>query len=62
LGVASISTLNLSLELRKVMADNPNGFSVEVKWNDSFSKYQIVRVMPSETPVTTASFFYHKNL
>jgi hypothetical protein len=62
LGVASISTLNLSLELRKVVPDNAIGIPVEVKWNDNFNKYQVLRIMPSETPITTASFFYHKNL
>ena len=62
LGVASISTLNLSLEIRKVITDNPKGIPVEVTWNDSFNKYQVVRIMPDETPITTASFFYHKNL
>jgi hypothetical protein len=62
LGVASISTLNLSLEIRKVMTNNTSGIPVEVKWNDNFNKYQVVRIMPDETPITTASFFYHKNL
>jgi hypothetical protein len=62
LGVASISTLNLSLEIRKVMNDNTSGIPVEVKWNDNFNKYQVVRIMPEDTPITTASFFYHKNL
>lgn len=62
LGVASISTLDLSLELRKLVTDKTGGVTVEVRWNDSFNKYQVVRVMPEGTPVTTASFFYHKNL
>ncbi len=62
LGVASISTLNLSLEIRKVMTDKTPGIAVEVKWNDNFNKYQVLRIMPDETPITTASFFYHKNL
>jgi hypothetical protein len=62
LGVASISTLNLSLEIRKVMTDRVQGIPVEVKWNENFNKYQVVRIMPNETPITTASFFYHKNL
>ncbi len=62
LGVASISTLNLSLEIRKVMNDNTSGIPVEVKWNDNFNKYQVLRIMPEDTPITTASFFYHKNL
>jgi hypothetical protein len=62
LGVASISTLELSLELRKLVTDKTGGVAVEVKWNDNFNKYQVLRVMPEGTPVTTASFFYHKNL
>jgi hypothetical protein len=62
LGVASISTLDLSLQLRKVIAENKDGIPVEVKWNDNFHKYQITRIMPIDTPITTASFFYHKNL
>jgi hypothetical protein len=55
LGFASIPSLELSLELRKT-----TGVPVEVKWNDTFNKYQIMRIMPNETPITTASFFYHK--
>ncbi len=62
LGFASISTLNLSLEIRKLITTNTQGIPVEVKWNESFNKYQVLRVMPDNTPVTTASFFYHKNL
>ena len=62
LGVASILTLNLSLEIRKIMTNVKTGIPVEVKWNDNFNKYQVVRIMPDDTPITTASFFYHKNL
>ncbi len=61
LGVASISTLNLSLELRRAMTDNVNGLPVEVKWNEGFNKYQVVRIMPDGTPVSTASFFINKS-
>jgi len=62
LGVASISSLNLSLEIRKIMTEKIQGIPVEVKWNENFNKYQIARIMPDNTPITTASFFYHKNL
>jgi hypothetical protein len=61
LGVASISTLDLSLNIRKTMTNRTNGISVEVKWNADFNKYQVMRIMPEDTPVTTASFFYHNN-
>ena len=62
LGVASIPTINLSLEIRKLMTNKTDGIPVEVKWNDNFNKYQILRIMPENTPITTASFFYHSSL
>jgi hypothetical protein len=39
--------------------DTVEGVPVEVKWNDTFKKYQIVRVLPAGTPITTQSFFHH---
>jgi hypothetical protein len=61
LGVASISTLDLSLDIRKAITNKPF-IPVEVKWNESFNKYQVLRIMPEDTPITTASFFFHKNM
>jgi hypothetical protein len=64
IGLASIATLDLSLQLRKLFENDKNikGFPVEVTWNTDFNKYKIMRIMPEYTPITTASFFYHKNL
>jgi hypothetical protein len=62
LGIASIPSLTLSLQLRSLVQEKTNGFPVEVKWNADFNKYQIVRVLPDQTPITTQSFFYHKNI
>jgi hypothetical protein len=60
LGMASISSLELSLELRGLFVDKAaTGLPVEVTWNDAFQKYQVVRVLPANTPITTESFFYH---
>ena len=59
LGIASIATIHLSQELRRLFADKPAGVPVEVVWNENFHKYQIVRVMPMDTPLTPTSFFYH---
>jgi hypothetical protein len=59
LGFASISTLHLSLDIRKAIEKMPNGIPVEVKWNENFNKYQVMRIMPDDTPITTASFFNH---
>jgi hypothetical protein len=55
--IASILTLQLSVEMRKLIAENPDGLPVEVKWNDEFSKYQIVKIQPTDTPITSISFF-----
>jgi hypothetical protein len=60
LGLASISSIHLSIELRKHFADQTvRGLPVQVQWNPSFRKYQIHHIMPEDTPITTASFFHH---
>jgi hypothetical protein len=64
LGFASISTLDLSIQLRKLFENNTSikGVPVEVIWNSDFNKYKIIRIMPENTPITTSSFFYHKEI
>ena len=57
IGIASILGLQLSVELRKLVAENPDGLPVEVKWNNEFSKYQIIKIQPAGTPITSISFF-----
>lgn len=57
IGIACISTLALSLELRRQFEGGETQIHVEVKWNEAFRKYQIVRMMSKDTPLTTASFF-----
>jgi hypothetical protein len=58
LGLGAISTLELSRSLRELFTDKQE-HPVEVRWNDTFKKYQMVRILPAETPVTTNSFFHH---
>jgi hypothetical protein len=55
IGIAGITTLDLSKTLRSEM--KPEGVPVEVKWNDEFEKYQIVRLLPTGSPISTESFF-----
>ena len=58
--MASIPSLQISLELRSLFADKSiSGLPVEVEWNEGFQKYQVIRVLPQETPITTEFFFYH---
>jgi hypothetical protein len=64
LGLASIPSLELSKTLRvQFVGDTqtviPEGVPVEVKWNNIFKKYQILRILPSGTPITAHSFFHH---
>lgn len=65
LGLASISTLRMSSTMREKFSGNDkekekeNGIVVEVIWNDAFRKYQILQIMPHDTPLTASSFFHH---
>ena len=56
IGIASISTMALSQEMRTKSKDG-TGIKVEVKWNEEFEKYQIVKILDDRTPVSAASFF-----
>ena len=47
----------LSQEMRAKSKDMPGGLKVEVKWNEDFEKYQIVKILEQGTPVSAASFF-----
>ena len=60
IGIASIGTLSLSMQLREKTTGGTEGLPVEVQWNERFSKYQVVRILPADTPITTSSFFHHK--
>jgi len=61
IGFGAISSITLSQDLRKEVTKNGgSGFPVEVKWNDGFSKYEIVRILPEGTPISTNTFFHHQ--
>lgn len=65
IGLASIPSIELSQSLRALFIKSDTeiapleGAPVEVKWNNTFKKYQIIRVLPTGTPVTAHSFFHH---
>jgi hypothetical protein len=67
LGWAALSTVEHSRALREVFLkeakveeqETVEGVPVEVVWNESFKKYQVVRILPTNTPITPHSFFYH---
>ena len=60
LGYASIGTLTLSQNLRKTFSEGAKEMPVEVRWNETFQKYQIVRILPVGSPISTSSFFHHR--
>ena len=60
IGLAAISALKLSQELRAAFAIDATrvaGVRAEVAWNGEFEKYEITRLMPADTPVSAGSFF-----
>jgi len=59
LGFASIGSMGLSKTLRETFSNDVTGVPAEVRWNAGFQKYQIVRILPIGTPVSTTSFFPH---
>lgn len=62
IGIASISTMYMSIELKKCISEKPDGVVVEVDWNEDFSKYKIIRILPDGTPISTLTFFTHFNI
>jgi hypothetical protein len=61
LGFASVGSIGLSTSLRETfMGKDTEGVPVEVRWNAGFQKYQIVRILPAGTPISTTSFFPHR--
>ena len=55
LGRASVSKLEQSKMLRAAM---PEKMPVEVVWNTNFNKYEVMRLLPDDTPAMPASSFY----
>jgi hypothetical protein len=56
--MASLPNMAMSLELRGKMV--AKGVPVEVMWKPAFQKYQVTRILPEHTPITTTSFFFHR--
>jgi hypothetical protein len=55
IGIASISTMSLSQQMRSECG--PTGLRVEVVWNEDFKKYQISKILDQIIPLSAASFF-----
>jgi hypothetical protein len=60
LGRASVSKLDQSIVLRNCLCkpESPAYVPVEIVWNTGFNKYEIMRVLPADTPAMAYSSFY----
>lgn len=56
-GIPSISTIDMSMALKKAVAEPSEGVPVEVAWCEEFEKYKIVQILPQNTPISAHSFF-----
>jgi hypothetical protein len=59
IGIASIRSMDVSQQMRKVSAEYSDGVPVEVEWNKEFNKYEIKTILQAETPISARSFFPH---
>jgi hypothetical protein len=57
-GRASVTKLAQSQELKAKTAACPDGFPVEVAWHSEFKKYEILRLLPADSPLTSTSSFF----
>ena len=58
IGRACVPKLAQSQLLRATITSKPGGFPVEVAWHSDFKKYEIIKILPDDTPLTSASAFF----
>jgi hypothetical protein len=58
IGRACVPRLAQSQELRQKLSACPHGFPVEVAWHSDFKKYEIVKILPAGSQLTSASVFF----
>jgi len=58
IGRACVPKLAQSQLLRATMAAKSGGFPVEVAWHSEFRKYEIIKILPDDTPLTSSSAFF----
>jgi hypothetical protein len=54
IGIAGIRSLAISQTMRQITG---SGSPVEVTWDEDFNKYQIIGLLPENTPISAVSFF-----
>jgi hypothetical protein len=57
LGRVCVPKMTQSQELRRAFAGGAASLIVEVAWNDRFKKYEAVRFLPDDTPLSPATVF-----
>jgi hypothetical protein len=57
-GRICVTRLAQSQELRTRSAAASEGFPVEVAWHSEFKKYEVLRLLPADSPLTSTSAFF----
>jgi hypothetical protein len=57
-GKPTVTRMAQSKELRAALAAAPDGFPVEVGWHTDFKKYEVLRILPADSPLTSAGAFF----
>lgn len=58
LGRVCVPRLSQSQELRTAFTKEKETLIVDVKWNETFSKYEVTRILPSDTPLSYREMFH----
>lgn len=58
LGRVCVPRLAQSQELRSAFTKEKEALIVDVKWNETFSKYEVVRILDDSTPLSYAEMFH----
>jgi len=62
IGNACISKLQQSIEIKEAISKSINKCIIaEVAWHTGFNKYEIIRILPDDTPLSSIGAFYEIN-
>jgi hypothetical protein len=58
IGKPTVTRMAQSKELRAALGGAPDGYPVEVGWHKDFKKYEVLRILPADSPLTSAGAFF----
>lgn len=57
-GRLCVTRMDQSKELRQKFKEMPDGFPAEVGWHTNFKKYEIMKILPTDSPLSAADAFH----